>query len=103
MLNAGIGKVSMNNTQVTFTKSLWVLKTQRAKSSRSSPDIFLTGKVQSLNLHHLWDALCIKISARMENKLPHIILQKKLSQEKKEHRKMTAVKGLFKLATEYFI
>ena len=69
MLNAGIGKVSMNNTQVTFTKSLWVLKTQRAKSSRSSPDIFLTGKVQSLNLHHLWDALCIKISARMENNL----------------------------------
>lgn len=101
MLNTGIGKVSMNNIQVTFTESLWVLKTQRAKSSRSSPDIFLTEKVHSLNLHYLWDALCIKLSARMENKLPHIILQKEAI-PRKEGEQENAVKGLFKLATEYF-
>lgn len=36
-------------------------KESKHKSSRNSLDIFLTEKVGSLNLHHLWDALCIEM------------------------------------------
>lgn len=63
--------------------------TQRDKSSRHSSDIFLTRKVGSRNLHHLWDALCIEISARMEGKVPHKILLKEANTGKEVHRKIT--------------